>query len=130
RPQAPSRQRPGGPAGLEGGCASPLLLPLPPRGPAGPARRRGRGDPLRLRRGLRLPAAADRARTDRQRAQRARDRALGPGLLLRRRWERMAEGLSYLVTKHPELLVDSRNAGRMCGQVAFAYAAAGEQESA
>ena len=46
------------------------------------------------------------------------------------RWERMAEGLSYLVTKHPELLVDSRNAGRMCGQVAFAYAAAGEQRSA
>src|SRR5699024_11314961 len=42
----------------------------------------------------------------------------------------MAEGLSYLVTKHPELLVDSRNAGGMCGQVAFAYAAAGEQESA
>lgn len=42
------------------------------------------------------------------------------------RWERMAEGLSYLVAKHPDLLHDSRNAARMCGQVAFAYAAAGE----
>lgn len=46
------------------------------------------------------------------------------------RWERMAEGLSYLVTKHPDLLHDDRNAGRMCGQVAFAYAAAGEQGAA
>lgn len=42
------------------------------------------------------------------------------------RWERMAEGLSYLVAKHPDLLHDSRNAARMCGQVAFAYAAARE----
>lgn len=46
------------------------------------------------------------------------------------RWERMAEGLSYLVTKHPDLLEDTRNAARMCGQVAFAYAAAGEQATA
>lgn len=46
------------------------------------------------------------------------------------RWERMAEGLSYLVHKHPDLLRDGRNAGRMCGQVAFAYAAAGEQSAA
>lgn len=46
------------------------------------------------------------------------------------RWERMAEGLSYLVTKHPDLLEDSRNAARMCGQVAFAYAAAGESSAA
>lgn len=46
------------------------------------------------------------------------------------RWERMAEGLSYLVTKHPDLLRDDRNAARMCGQVAFAYAAAGEKEAA
>ena len=46
------------------------------------------------------------------------------------RWERMAEGLSYLVTKHPDLLHDGRNAGRMCGQVAFAYAAAGERSEA
>lgn len=46
------------------------------------------------------------------------------------RWERMAEGLSYLVAKHPDLLDDSRNAARMCGQVAFAYAAAGETSAA
>lgn len=46
------------------------------------------------------------------------------------RWERMAEGLSYLVTKHPDLLDDTRNAARMCGQVAFAYAAAGESAAA
>lgn len=46
------------------------------------------------------------------------------------RWERMAEGLSYLVAKHPDLLDDGRNAARMCGQVAFAYAAAGEQAAA
>lgn len=46
------------------------------------------------------------------------------------RWERMAEGLSYLVRKHPDLLEDARNAARMCGQVAFAYAAAGEREAA
>lgn len=46
------------------------------------------------------------------------------------RWERMAEGLSYLVSKHPALLEDTRNAARMCGQVAFAYAAAGEQGAA
>lgn len=46
------------------------------------------------------------------------------------RWERMAEGLSYLVSKHPDLLEDSRNAARMCGQVAFAYAAAGEPAAA
>ena len=46
------------------------------------------------------------------------------------RWERMAQGLSYLVTKHPGLLQDSRNAARMCGQVAFALAAAGEYAEA
>lgn len=46
------------------------------------------------------------------------------------RWGRMAEGLSYLVSKHPDLLEDGRNAARMCGQVAFAYAAAGESAAA
>lgn len=46
------------------------------------------------------------------------------------RWERMAEGLSFLVTKHPDLLDDPRNGARMCGQVAFAYAAAGEPAAA
>ncbi|MDN6303994.1 MAG: glycosyltransferase family 2 protein [Brachybacterium sp.] len=46
------------------------------------------------------------------------------------RWERMAEGLSFLVSKQPDLQDDSRNAGRLCGQVAFAYAAAGDQGAA
>ncbi|WP_422116318.1 glycosyltransferase family 2 protein [Brachybacterium sp. UNK5269] len=46
------------------------------------------------------------------------------------RWERMAEGLSYLLTKHPDLLDDARNAARMSGQVAFAYAAAGKSAAA
>lgn len=47
------------------------------------------------------------------------------------RWQGMAAGLSYVLDKHPELLVDHRNAARMTGQVAFAHAAAaGALESA
>jgi glycosyltransferase involved in cell wall biosynthesis len=41
------------------------------------------------------------------------------------RWEAMAKGLSYLLTKHTELAHDDVNAARMFGQVAFASAAAG-----
>lgn len=46
------------------------------------------------------------------------------------RWEPMAEGLGFLLEKHKDLLLDDVNAARMCGQVAFAYAAAGAKDSA
>ncbi|PRA82261.1 glycosyltransferase family 2 protein [Microbacterium sp. MYb66] len=46
------------------------------------------------------------------------------------RWAPMAEGLGFLLEKHKDLLLDDSNAARMCGQVAFAYAAAGSKASA
>ncbi len=46
------------------------------------------------------------------------------------RWEAVAAGLSFLLDKHPDLLKNRANAARMCGQVAFAHAAAGNQASA
>ncbi|MFS0853049.1 glycosyltransferase family 2 protein [Microbacterium sp. 179-I 3D4 NHS] len=46
------------------------------------------------------------------------------------RWEPMARGLGFLLEKHQDLLLDDANAARMCGQVAFAYAAAGAKDSA
>jgi glycosyltransferase involved in cell wall biosynthesis len=46
------------------------------------------------------------------------------------RWEPMAQGLGFLLEKHEDLLLDDANAARMCGQVAFAYAAAGAKDSA
>lgn len=46
------------------------------------------------------------------------------------RWEPMAQGLGFLLEKHKDLLLDNNNAARMCGQVAFAYAAAGAREPA
>lgn len=46
------------------------------------------------------------------------------------RWEAMAGGLSFLLEKHPSLLTNGPNAARMCGQVAFAHAAAGNRAEA
>ncbi len=46
------------------------------------------------------------------------------------RWKPMAQGLGFLLEKHADLLLDRGNAARMCGQVAFAYAAAGESADA
>lgn len=46
------------------------------------------------------------------------------------RWLPMAEGLSFLLGKHTDLLKDDGNAARMCGQVAFAFAAGGDRREA
>lgn len=46
------------------------------------------------------------------------------------RWIPMAEGLGFLLGKHTDLLLNDGNAARMCGQVAFAYAAGGEKVQA
>ncbi|MFS0892615.1 glycosyltransferase family 2 protein [Microbacterium sp. 179-I 3D3 NHS] len=46
------------------------------------------------------------------------------------RWIPMAEGLGFLLGKHSDLLLHDGNAARMCGQVAFAYAAGGDKAQA
>jgi glycosyltransferase involved in cell wall biosynthesis len=46
------------------------------------------------------------------------------------RWKLMADGLDYLVERHPDLLVDDRGAARILGQIAFARAGAGQRSTA
>ena len=46
------------------------------------------------------------------------------------RWALMADGLEYIVERHPELLADGRGAARILGQIAFARAGAGEHSRA
>ena len=41
------------------------------------------------------------------------------------RWQTIADAIAYLTAKHPELLVDRRNAARLYGRLAFAQAALG-----
>ena len=41
------------------------------------------------------------------------------------RWQTIADAIVYLTAKHPELLVDRRNAARLYGRLAFAQAALG-----
>lgn len=46
------------------------------------------------------------------------------------KWRGLADGLTYLLTKHPDLVTHRRNAARMRGQIAFAHAAAGNRSDA
>lgn len=46
------------------------------------------------------------------------------------KWQGLAAGLTYLLRKHPDLTKHHRNAARMCGQIAFAHAAAGDRSAA
>jgi hypothetical protein len=46
------------------------------------------------------------------------------------RWGTMAEGLEYIVERHPDLLDDDRGAARILGQIAFARAGAGQRSPA
>jgi hypothetical protein len=46
------------------------------------------------------------------------------------RWETMADGLQYIVERHPDLLDDDRGAARILGQIAFARASAGHRSPA
>jgi hypothetical protein len=39
------------------------------------------------------------------------------------RWQTIADGLGYLLDKHPELAADPRGRARIVGQAAFAHAA-------
>ena len=41
------------------------------------------------------------------------------------RWQTIADAITYLTAKHPDLLVDRRNAARLYGRLAFAQAALG-----
>jgi len=46
------------------------------------------------------------------------------------KWAGMANGLTYLLAKHPGLRTENRNAARMTGQIAFARAAEGDRGAA
>ncbi len=46
------------------------------------------------------------------------------------RWEAIADALSYLLGKHPELRADPRGMARIEGQIAFAQAAASRRQAA
>jgi glycosyltransferase involved in cell wall biosynthesis len=46
------------------------------------------------------------------------------------RWPMMVSAIQYHLRKHPELAADPRNAARMYGRVAFAYAAGGHRRNA
>lgn len=46
------------------------------------------------------------------------------------RWEAIADALSYLLRKHPELMADRRGMARIVGQIAFAEAALGRRRLA
>ncbi|TPW73781.1 glycosyltransferase family 2 protein [Schumannella sp. 10F1B-5-1] len=46
------------------------------------------------------------------------------------KWEGIAAGLSYLLSKHPEFARDRRGSARIEGQIAFAHAALGERAAA
>jgi glycosyltransferase involved in cell wall biosynthesis len=46
------------------------------------------------------------------------------------RWEIVADGIGYLLAKHPELAADRRNAARLYGRLAFANAALGRRREA
>ncbi|MGO2540011.1 MAG: glycosyltransferase family 2 protein [Specibacter sp.] len=52
------------------------------------------------------------------------------GSYFSRRWEAMADGLEYLMAKHPEITANRRGTAWMQGQRAFALAALGNQPSA
>ncbi|WP_336921896.1 glycosyltransferase family 2 protein [Aquipuribacter sp. SD81] len=52
------------------------------------------------------------------------------GSFFSRRWLSMAEGLAYLVAKHPDLSRDARGSAWLAGQRAFALAAAGRRREA
>jgi glycosyltransferase involved in cell wall biosynthesis len=43
------------------------------------------------------------------------------------RWQVVADGIAYLLEKHPELVADRRNAARLYGRLAFANAALGRR---
>ena len=45
-------------------------------------------------------------------------------------WQIIADGLRYLLDKHPELVADPRGRARIEGQVAFAHAALGHRAAA
>lgn len=47
-----------------------------------------------------------------------------------RRWDTMAEGLSWLLEQYPEFESQPRGAARIRGQIAFAHAAAGRRRTA
>jgi hypothetical protein len=46
------------------------------------------------------------------------------------RWQTMAEGLEYILERHPDLLRTDRGAARILGQIAFARAGAGQRSPA
>lgn len=46
------------------------------------------------------------------------------------RWQVVADGIGYLLAKHPELAADRRNAARLYGRLAFANAALGRRREA
>jgi glycosyltransferase involved in cell wall biosynthesis len=46
------------------------------------------------------------------------------------RWQTIADALSYLLDKHPELMADRRGLARIQGQIAFAHAARGDRRAA
>lgn len=46
------------------------------------------------------------------------------------RWQTIADAIVYLTAKHPEVLVDRRNAARLYGRLAFAQAALGRPSDA
>lgn len=46
------------------------------------------------------------------------------------RWQGIADGLTYLLRKHPDLTSDPRGTARIAGQVAFAHAALGDRKAA
>ncbi len=53
-----------------------------------------------------------------------------PGSFFTRRWDTIAEALSYVLEKHPEIARDRRGAARIHGQQAFALAAQGQRRQA
>jgi GT2 family glycosyltransferase len=46
------------------------------------------------------------------------------------RWSLYADGLTYLLKRHPEFATDRASLGRLCGQIAFSRAAAGQRRAA
>jgi hypothetical protein len=46
------------------------------------------------------------------------------------RWQTIADALSYLLDKHPEIVADRRGLARIQGQIAFAHAARRDRRAA